>query len=291
MSMFESLLAQGMLNGCVYALVGIGLSLTYGKQNLIDIANPAFIIVGSYLILALTQLTGLDPFLIAPLGLIALFGIGCIVQVVVIRPLLRRPDFEIHVQSALILFGLALFIQTALGIIFSADPQGVRTPYSDDVIRILGLRLPLLKLIAVALALTCTLSLYLFLNKTFFGRAILATYTNREAAQLLAINVKLVDIVTYGLGTALSGIAGLLIALSYSFSSASVQQWTVIAFAVVVIGGKGSVVGVLLAGLTVGLVEAVVSSVLSASWIYFAVYALLLFVFVVRPTGILGERT
>jgi len=96
--------------------------------------------------------------------------------------------------------------------------------------------------------------------------------------------------VTYGLGTALAGIAGLVIALTYSFSSASVQPWTVIAFAVAVIGGKGSTTGILVAGLTVGFVEAAVAATFSANWIYLAVYTLLLLMFLFRPSGILGER-
>ena len=93
-----------------------------------------------------------------------------------------------------------------------------------------------------------------------------------------------------GLGTALAGIAGLVIALTYSFSSASVQPWTVIAFAVAVIGGKGSTTGILVAGLTVGFVEAAVAATFSANWIYLAVYTLLLLMFLFRPSGILGER-
>ena len=114
------------------------------------------------------------------------------------------------------------------------------------------------------------LSLYVFLTRTFIGKAILATYANRETAQLLAINVKRIDIITYGLGTAIAGIAGLVIALTFSFSPSSVLPWTVIGFAVAVIGGKGSVLGTFIAGLTVGIVEAAVSVTISANWTYFA---------------------
>jgi branched-chain amino acid transport system permease protein len=285
-----SILSQGILNGSIYALVAIGLGLTYGKQNVIDVANPAFVIVGAYLVLALNQHFGLDPFVVTPLALMALFLAGVVVQFLLINPLLRRPDFEMHVQSALVLFGLALLLQTLLVIQFTADPQGIRTSYSDSVIVIGGLRLPVVKVVATGLAFASVAALYAFLNLTFIGKAILATYANRETAQLLGINVKKIDVVTYGLGTALAGIAGLVIALTYSFSSASVQPWTVIAFAVAVIGGKGSTAGILVAGLTVGLVEAAVASTFSANWIYLAVYTLLLLMFLFRPSGILGER-
>lgn len=285
-----NVLALGILNGSIFALVGAGLSLTYGRQNVIDVANPAFVVVGAYLVLFLSGRFGLDPYLVTPIALAVLFALGAVVQVVLINPLLRRPDFEMHVQSALVLFGLALLIQVCLVLIFSADFRGIHTHYTDSVLIFAGLRLPLVKLIATGLAFTTLLSLYLFLTRTFAGRAILATYANRETAQLLAINVKHVDIMTYGLGTAFAGIAGLVIALTFSFSPASVLPWTVIGFAVAVIGGKGSVLGTFIAGLTVGIVEAVVSVTVSANWTYLAVYSLLLLVFVVRPSGLLGEH-
>lgn len=285
-----NVVALGILNGSIYALVGAGLSLTYGRQNVIDVANPAFIIVGAYLVMFFADRFGLDPYIVTPLAMAVLFGFGVVVQLVLINPLLKRPDFEMHVQSALVLFGLALFIQVVLVLAFSADFRGINTPYSNTVIHFAGMRLPLVKLIATGLAFVTLTSLHLFLTRTFLGKAILATYANRETAQLLAINVKRIDIITYGLGTALAGIAGLVIAMTFSFSPASVLPWTVIGFAVAVIGGKGSVLGTFIAGLTVGIVEAAVSMTISANWTYLAVYSLLLMVFVVRPSGLLGER-
>lgn len=287
--MLLNIITQGILNGSIYALVGLGLSLTYGKQNVIDVAHPAFIVAGAYFIFALTQAFGVDPFIVTPIAAAALFAIGVVVQVVLINPLLSRPDFEMHVQSALVLFGLALLVQTLLIIVFTADPEGVRTPYSDSVVVLSNVRLPVVKLIATGLALVSVGALYSFLNYTFIGKAILATYASRDTAQLLGINVKRIDILTYGLGTAMAGIAALVMVLSYSFSPASVLPWTVIAFAVAVIGGKGSITGVLVAGMTVGIVEATVSFTISSNWIYFAVYLLLMLVFLVRPSGLLGE--
>ncbi len=285
-----NVLVLGILNGAIYALVGAGLSLTYGRQNVIDVANPAFVVLGAYLVAAFAVKFGLDPYLVTPLVVALLFLLGMAVHRLLINPLLKRPDFEMHVQSALVLFGAALMVQTALVIVFSADYQAIHTSYTDAVVSIAGLRLPVVKLAATALAFVTLVSLYAFLNHTLIGKAMLATYADRQTAQLLSINVRRVDLVTYGLGTASAGIAGLVVALTFSFSPASVLSWTVIGFSVAVIGGKGSVLGTLLAGLTVGLVEAIVSVTLSANWIYFAVYSLLLLVFVVRPSGFLGER-
>jgi branched-chain amino acid transport system permease protein len=285
-----NVLILGLLNGSIYALVGAGLSLTYGRQNVIDVANPAFVVVGAYFVAATADAFHLDPYVATPAVVMLLFLIGVAVQILLINPLLARPDYEMHVQSALVLFGAALLIQTLLVIVFSADYRGLHTSYSDAVVAFGGLRLPQVKLVAAALAFTTLVSLYAFLNHTFTGKAILATYADRQTAQLLAINVRRVDLMVYGLGTAFAGIAGLVVALNFSFSPASVTSWTVIGFAVAVIGGKGSVLGTLVAGLVVGLLEALVSVTLSANWIYLAVYTMLLLVFVFRPSGFFGER-
>jgi branched-chain amino acid transport system permease protein len=285
-----NVLVLGLLNGAIYALVGAGLGLTYGRQNVIDVANPAFVVTGAYLVLMFSSKLGLDPYVVAPLGVMVLFLIGVAVQFLLINPLLSRPDFEMHVQSALVLFGLALLVQTLLVISFSADFQAIHTGYTDNVLAIFGLRLPVTKLVATGFAFVTLIGLYFFLNRTFLGRAILATYADRQTAQLLAINVRRIDILTYGLGTAFAGLAGLMVALTFSFSPASVMPWTVIGFSVAVVGGKGNVMGILIAGLTVGLIEAAVSIISSANWIYLAVYLFLLLIFAVRPSGILGER-
>jgi branched-chain amino acid transport system permease protein len=285
-----NVIVLGVLNGAIYALIGSGLSLTYGRQNVIDVANPAFVVLGAYLVAALSAKFGLDPYVVTPFAVMVLFLLGVAVQFVLINPLLSRPDFEMHVQSALVLFGAAMLVQTGLAVVFSADYQAVHTSYTDAVVAFAGLRLPVVKLVATALALATLVSLYAFLNHTLMGKAILATYADRQTAQLLSINVKRVDLMTYGLGTGFAGIAGLVVALTFSFSPASVLPWTVIGFSVAVIGGKGSVLGTLLAGFVVGLVEALVSVTISANWIYFAVYSLLLLVFIVRPSGLLGER-
>jgi len=288
--MVLNILILGLLNGSIYALVGAGLSLTYGRQNVIDVANPAFVIVGSYAVAEIAQSLGLDPYLTTPIAVMGLFALGIAVQYVIINPLLPRPDYEMHVHSALVLFGLALFVQTLLVILFSADYRAIHTNYTDSVV-LIGeeLRLPVVKLTAAVIALLTLIGLHAFLNHTFFGKAILATYADRQTAQLLSINVRVVDLVTYGLGTALAGIAGLVIALTFSFSPASISSWTVIGFAVAVIGGKGNVIGTLLAALLLGVIEAAVSAV-SANWIYLAAYSLLLMVFLVKPSGFFGER-
>jgi branched-chain amino acid transport system permease protein len=280
----------GLLNGAIYALIGAGLSLTYGRQNVIDVANPAFIIVGAYLVASFSKSLGLDPYLVTPLVVMVLFVVGVVVQILLINPLLARPDYEMHVHSALVLFGAALFVQTLLVIVYTADYQAVHTSYTDAVFKVGDdLRIPQVKVIAALISLVTLIGLFGFLNFTFFGKAILATYADRQTAQLLSINVKRIDLVTYGLGTAIAGIAGLVVALSFSYSPAAIASWTVMGFAVAVIGGKGSVLGTLLAGLVLGAIEAAVSSV-SANWIYLVAYTLLLLVFLVRPSGFLGER-
>jgi len=283
-------LAFGLLNGGVYSLLAMGLGLTFGKQNLADLANPAFVVVAAYLTLVLANRAGVHPFLSLLVTVPVLAGIGALVQLGLINRLLSRPPFEMHTHSALILFALSTLVQSVLTIIFTGDAQGLQTSISDSVWKILDLRLPIVKLIALGMSLAITLGLFLALTRTFYGKAILATYANREVAQLLGINVIVVDVVTYGLATALTGFAGLILALGYSFSPASLAFVTIMALSVAILGGKGSTVGVLVAGLVVGLVEQITGFTLTTTWTLFAIYALLLTMLAIRPTGLLGER-
>jgi branched-chain amino acid transport system permease protein len=283
-------IAFGLLNGGVYALLAMGLGLTFGKQNLADLANPAFVVVSAYLTLNFVRRLGINPFLSLALTIPILAATGAAIQLGLINRLLSRPPFEMHTHSALVLFAVSFLVQSLLAIVFTADPQGLQTSFSDSVWQVAGLRLPVVKLMALGLSLAITLSLFLALTQTYYGKAILATYANREVAQLLGINVIVVDVVTYALATALTGFAGLILALGYSFSPSSLSFVTIMALSVAVLGGKGSTIGVLVAGLVVGLVEQITGFTITTTWTLFAIYALLLFMLAVRPTGILGER-
>lgn len=283
-------IAFGLLNGGVYALLAMGLGLTFGKQNLADLANPAFVIVSAYLTLGFFTRFGFNPFMSLPLTLIVLAVIGAAIQLGLINRLLSRPPFEMHTHSALVLFAMSTLVQSLLAIGFSADPQGLHTGISDSVWMIAGLRLPVVKLIALGMSLCITFALLAALTRTLYGKAILATYANRQVAQQLGINVILVDVVTYSLATLLTGFGGLVLALGYAFSPASLAFVTIMALSVAVLGGKGSTLGVLIAGMVVGLVEQTVGFTISTTWTLFAIYMLLLLVLAVRPTGILGER-
>jgi branched-chain amino acid transport system permease protein len=188
------------------------------------------------------------------------------------------------------MFALATLIQSLLAITFTGNAQGLHVSFSDAVWQVASLRLPVIKLIALGMSLAITLVMFLAMTRTFYGKAILATYANREVAQLLGINVIVVDAVTYALATALTGFAGVILALGYTFSPASLGFVTIMALSVAVLGGKGSTIGVLVAGLLIGLVEQATGFTISSVWTVFAIYSLLLFVLAVRPTGILGER-
>lgn len=284
------ILLFGILNGGLYALVGAGLGLTYGKQNLVDVANPAFMIVGAYLTWLASSRLGLDPYVTLPLTLPVMFLLGVLVQSLLVKPLLSGSSGNPHARSALVLFGAALLIETLLTILFTADIVGIHTAHTNAVVTLGNLRLPLAKIVAMGLALVSLAVLFAAFNFTLLGKAISATYSNRDAAQLLGIDVERIDQLTYGLATVFAGVAGLVIATSFSFSPASIMSWIVIGLAVAVIGGKGSTLGTLVAGLLVGILEAATAYTISANWLYLAVYTLLLFVIAVRPTGLLGER-
>jgi branched-chain amino acid transport system permease protein len=271
--------------GSVYTIVALGLGLTYGVMNLIDVANPAFVVLGAYLGLTASRQLGIDPilFLIVTVPLIGC--LGAVIQRVMLKGLERRALTD----STLILFGLAMVLENCIAFSWSADFQTIRTSYTDSTVKILGVNVPIVHLITFGLAVVTVGGLFLLLKKTFLGKAIYAVNMNREAALLLGINVERIDSLTYGIGTAIATIAGVMIGLSFVFYPSVVISWIIVAFAITVVGGKGSLLGTLVAALLIASVENLTMSFFSAGWVSLVAYAFLTLTLVVKPAGLFSS--
>lgn len=269
----------------IYSGVALGLGLTYGVMNLIDIAYPAFVVLGAYLGLTASRVLGIDPVLSLVATVPATLLLGAVIQRVFLRGLARRPLLD----SALLLFGLAMVLENSISFIWSADFQTMRTPYTDATVGFLGVTVPAMYPITFGLGAVTVGVLSVVMKKTFLGKAIYATNMNRDAALLLGINVERVDALTYGIGTALGTVAGVMIGLSFVFYPSTVMSWTALAFAVTVVGGKGSILGILVAATLIAGAENITTSLLSASWSSLVAYAFLTITLVVRPFGIFGR--
>lgn len=274
---------SGVLLGGVYALISIGLTLIFGVMRVINFAHGEFLMIAMYATFWLFHLYGLDPYLSIALVAALLFLVGLATQAVVVRPILRG-------SSSMQIFatvGLSIVLQNAALLIWKADYRSVDTFYSKAVISIGPLLVGISRLAAFVTALAITAALFLFLKKTYLGKAIRCTTQDRTAALLMGINIGRINLITFGIGAALVGIAGSLLMPIYPTFPTVGTYFVLIAFVVVVLGGMGNVTGAFLGGLIIGLVEAFSGFYVPAlkEAVYFVVFILVL---IVRPTGIFG---
>jgi branched-chain amino acid transport system permease protein len=276
---------NGLLQGFIFALIGLGFSMVWGILNIINLAHAAFIMVAAYLAYYLWAGPGLDPFLALPLIMATLFVAGYLIQSRVINLVMRAPVLT----TFLLTFGLeALLVNIALRL-FTADNRQTKPFYANVSASLGDLRLPYTQLGAVLIVLLLTLLLYLFLDRTRTGSSIRAVGQNRVAAALMGIDIGRTYALTFGISAALAGAAGTLLSTTSGFNPGSFGVFNILAFSVVVLGGLGSIPGALVGGLAFGLVNEFAGTY-ALDEREVVVFAILVFVLVVRPTGLLGRE-
>lgn len=276
---------NGILIGGFYASMAMGFSIVWGVMNIIDLAHGSLIIIGAYVTYELTTRLGLDPFLTIPIAAPALFAFGYALQ----RYLINRV-FQVSLFATLVLtFGLDRVLVNANLQIFSADIRGITPPYASLALVLGDVRLPWLRIGVFAIALLATAALWLLLERTRLGTAIKALSFDRDAARLVGIDAAHVYAITFGLGAALAGIAGSLLAAISSFSPVIGDGLTMRSFVVVVLGGLGSVPGAIAGGTILGVVENL-TSIVAPSYRDAAAFALLVLFLAIRPQGLFGRR-
>jgi branched-chain amino acid transport system permease protein len=276
-----------LLVGSFYAAVALGFSLVWGIMNIVNLAHGSFILIGSYAAFWLFTDLHLDPFLSLPLTMLALFVIGWIVQYVAINRIIRAPVL----MTFMLTFGLDLLIADLLQQLFSSDERSINVSYAGAGLNLGSTHISLDQLIAAAIAILLTVALSLFLARTRVGNAILATGMDRDAARLMGISIRRIYALTFGIGAALAGAAGAMLAELKSFDPSQGGSFTLSAFVIVILGGLGTPWAVIAGGLVFGLAETVAPLV---SWVgpgYNNVIAffLLVAVLVLRPRGLLGK--
>jgi branched-chain amino acid transport system permease protein len=282
---FVQHIVNGLLQGCILALVGLGFSLVWGILNIINLAHAALIMIAAYLTYFLWSLAGIDPFVTLPITMLALFGAGYLLQRYVINLVMGASVLT----TFLLTFGIeSLLVNLALRL-FSADTRQSKPFYANASLSVGPLYLPYTQLGAVVVALVLTYLLYLILDHTRTGSSIRAVGQDRVAARLMGIDIGRTYALTFGLGAALAAASGTLLSTTSGFTPSGFASFNVLAFSVVVLGGLGSIPGVLLGGLVFGLVyEFGGTYVLSQRDV--VIFAILILVLVVRPTGLLGRE-
>ena len=278
-------LINGLLQGSILALVGLGFSLVWGILNIINLAHSAFIMLAAFLTFYLWAGLGVDPFVTLPLTVGTLFVAGYLLQRYVINLVMGASILT----TFLLTFGFeSLLVNLALRF-FSADTRQSRPPYANASFTIGPLYVPYTQLAALVVVLVITYLLYLFLDHTRTGSSIRAVGQDRVAARLMGIDIGRTYALTYGIGAALAAASGTLLSTTSGFSPGSFGALNVLAFSVVVLGGLGSIQGALLGGLVFGLVNEFGGTYLLQQRDVI-IFAILILVLVVRPTGLLGRE-
>ncbi len=287
MTLLAQQLVLAILLGGVYVAVAVGFSLVWGILNIINLSHGAFIVVGAYLTWTLFTHVGLDPFLSLPIDAVALFAVGYVLQRGLINRVIRAPVFF----TLLLTFGVNLAIVNVLLAVFTSDFRSVTTSYSGSGLAIGGVLVPYIRLAAFAVALVLAGLVALLLRRTRAGAAIQAVASDRDAAQLVGIDLRHTYALTYGIGAACAGVAGGLLSTVQAISPTAGEPYTLQAFVIVILGGLGSVTATVVGGLLFGLIEVFGQAApgLGAGYANAIAFAVLVIVLVVRPQGLLGR--
>jgi branched-chain amino acid transport system permease protein len=277
-------IVEGLLLGAVYALFSSGLTLIWGMMNFVNFAHGEFVMLGMYVAyVVLTVLHG-GPLLFSLAAATALFLLGVAIYAVLIRHVLRGPI----IGQILSTFGLALFLRYATFFVVSANFVSLPDTFVSGTQVLGGIIVPLPKFFSGVMALLLTLGLHLLLTRTAIGSRVLAVAENRDAAMLMGIRPDRMQALAWGLAAGSAGIAGAMIATFYPISYNVGESLALIAFVVVALGGFGSVPGALLAGVLIGLIEALSAYFFGPVFKDVVVYGLFVLTLWVRPQGLLG---
>ena len=276
---------NGVLLGGLYALMALGLALVWGVLNIVNLAHGAFIMLGAYACYYLFTGLSIDPFAALPLTMLALFALGYLLQRYVLNLVIRAPMFN----TLLITFGIDVVLTFLAQIFFSADFRTINPAYAGSNFTLFGATVPFVRVLAFAIALGLTIALWLFLAHARVGRAIRATAQNLTAARLYGVEPRRIYALTFALGAALAGAAGGLYGVVSQVNPYIGTSLTAKSFAIAIIGGLDSPLGVIVGGLFLGIVESLTSLYVGPTYADVASFGILVLVLIVRPTGILGR--
>jgi branched-chain amino acid transport system permease protein len=279
-------LINALVLGCLYACIAIGFSLVWGVLNVINLIHGSFIVLGAYLAWGAYQAFGLSPWYALLIATPVFFVLGYLLQ----RLLLNRVISAPVLVTLTLTFGLDLILNNAMIYFFKADYRKLILSPPTGSVSIFDVVVPVDRLIATVAALALTFLLYLLLRRSKVGRAIVAVRLDRDAAVLMGVDVKAIYATAFGLGAALAGCAGVLMALIFPISPLTSSAYLGKAFVVCVLGGLGSVSGALAGGLLLALVEGIGSVYFGPAHAVTLSFVLLIVFLVIRPQGLLGRK-
>jgi len=276
---------NGLLIGGIYALIAVGLTLVFGIMDIVNFAQSEFLMLGMFFAYILSRLFGLDPILSSFIIFAVVFFIGAVVQRFFIQKVLNAA----MVTQILLTVGISIVMISVAQLIFGANFHSVTTSYQMKALHVGPFIISVSYLLAFGGSFVMYFLLWLFLNRTYVGRAIRATAQNRKAAILLGINPDRMFILAFAVGTGMAGVAGAMI-LPYAYVFPTVgHEFALIMFTVVVLGGFGSVPGALVGGLMVGVIQSVSAILLPTQLQNLVVFIVFILTLTYKPNGLFGR--
>lgn len=277
----------GLLLGGFYAAVTAGISISFGILDIVNIAHPAFIILGAYIAYIVNQNFGVDPILVSIIVLPAFYALGSAIYQV------YHVSFEKHGQDALrglaFFFGVLFVTEVMLILVFGVDYRYVQAGYIDYAYRFGQFSIPMRMLIPCVLSLLMLALLQLFLTRTFTGRAIMAVAQDQLALQLMAADPVRIKRIAFSISIAIAAIAGACLIVIQPVEPSVGREYIGRVFAICVLGGLGSLPGTLIAAMLLGVVESITATFYGPSWAPAVSFGFLLLTLAFRPSGLFGR--
>ena len=285
--LFINAVASGLLLGGFYAAVALGLSIVFGRLDIVNIAHPAFVIIGSYVTFYINDNFGLDPIVVGLIfmPIFFLLGIGMYRFYYVC---FERTGQE-SLSGLAYFFGIMFIIEVLLILVYGVDYRNVQADYVGKTLWIGIVGLPYRMLVPFIAATVITGGVYLYLSKTYLGRAILAVSQDRIALQLMGADPIKVKQWAFGIGIATAVVAGALLITIHPVEPSVGRLYIGRVFAIVILGGMGSISGTFFAALMIGIAESLIATFIGPSWAPAAAYGILLLTLAVRPQGLFGR--
>ena len=284
MDLYAQVLVSGLLVGGVYALISIGLNLIFGVVRIINFAHGEMVMLAMYLTFWICFLSGVDPYLSILVVLPVMFILGVLFQRFVVQPI-QTTSANMKIFTTV---GVSLVLQNLALIFWSADFRTVQTSYSVSTFEVFSIVVSIPRFVAFLVALLSITGLYVFLKRTYVGKALRSIVEDNNVSRLMGVKVEALYKLAFGLGCVFSGLGGVLLMTFTAVYPTVGGSYTLLAFIVVVLGGLGSMSGTFLAGLFIGVVEAFGGTFVSPALkeaIYFTIFILVL---LVRPQGLFG---
>jgi branched-chain amino acid transport system permease protein len=284
-SVFLQIFINGILFGSMYGVAAIGLSLIFGSMEIVFIAQGAVMILAAYFAYWMFTLGSLDPFFCLVLSLPLFMFLGWVFY----RGLFHKVAAAGKNPSLLLAFGLMVLLQNFMSFVWTPDTRAINTTYTALGIAIGSIHISFTRLMVFFISIAATGLVFVFMKRTFWGKAVRAASEDMRAAALLGISPRRVSSLTFAIGIALAGVAGVATATTYPFDPYSGFLFSLKALIAVAFGGLGSVGGALLGGILLGVLESMGSYVFGGGWADAISYIAFLLVIMLRPEGLFGK--